>query len=137
MASSLDIVSIAQSHVAMKIQKGWDLTIDLSTPNNYQDIPTIANNWYWVTGCGQNDKILTLQMLDDHSGNCIWQQLPDTIYNVHVIKQINLYHYQAFNFFFLLDLFSCLHNYLRSPGYSEVYIHLIQLKKILHITIHI
>ena len=35
------------------------------------------------------------------------------------------------------NLFSCLHNYLRSPGYPEAYIHLLLTNKIIHFTIHI
>jgi hypothetical protein len=40
-------------------------------------------------------------------------------------------------FVFLLNLFSCLHNDLRSPGYSEAYIHLIQTKNNTHYNTYI
>ena len=40
-------------------------------------------------------------------------------------------------FLFILNLFSCLHNYLRIPGYSEAYIHLIQSKYTTHYNTYI
>ena len=47
-----------------------------------------------------------------------------------------VYYYFSFYYFFIKSV-SCLHNYLRSPGYSEAYIHLIQSIIIIHITIQI
>jgi hypothetical protein len=42
-------------------------------------------------------------------------------------KVLLIYSCSPFFFLFcLLNLFSCLHNYLRSPGYFEAYIHIIQ-----------